>query len=82
MTSAGMYVASHAVFAEHPWEGTPAATSKIKISSASLIISGISSRNIIYQITCYTWLLLFTSTTTEIHLRLFLFHLLGLLSAV
>jgi len=28
------------VFAERPSEGTPAATSKIKISSANLIISG------------------------------------------
>lgn len=80
MTSAGMCAASHAAFAERPWEGTPAATSKTKISSANLIISGISYRNIIYQITCYTCLFLFTSATNEIHLRLF--HLLGLFSEV
>lgn len=82
MTCAGMCAASHAVFAERPWEGTPAATSKIKIYSANLIISGILSRNIIYQITCCTCLLPFTSATTEFHFTVFLFRLLGLFSAV
>lgn len=40
MICAGTCVVSPVVFAGHLWGGTPAATSKTKISSASLTISG------------------------------------------